>query len=90
MLPSPSCISSARRSSRISSSLTPAATSSRTAWPRCRAWSRSSISRSMSSDSCSSNSMSLSRVMRNVVLDSTSKPPNNSGSRAADGVFQQI
>ncbi len=56
---------------------------------RARSRSRFSISRSMSSDSCSSNSTSLSRVIRNVVLVSTSKPPNNSGSRRRNGVFEQ-
>ena len=73
----------------ISSSLPPAATSSRTASPRWRALSRSSISRSMSSDSCSSSSMSLSRVMRNVVQRQHVEAAEQLRQPGGDGLFEQ-
>ena len=71
------------------SSFAPTATSSRTASPRCRALMRSSISRNMSSDSCSNISISLSRVMRKVVQSKISKPPNNSRQPCRNNFLKQ-
>ena len=50
---------------------------------------RDSIARSMSSDSCSSMSTSLSRVMRNVVVVRRFEAAEQLGQLAGDDVFQQ-